>query len=110
LIDVPKDLPEQETTPVVLVASNDDNADDLADSGLADDGPNILDDPEDDAAAPNAVRVPNFRGMTMRAVLAEAASKGVIVLPVGSGVARLQAPPAGSILHEGERIRVRFAR
>src|SRR5580658_1198788 len=38
LLDVPKDLPEQETTPVVLVASNDDNADDLADASLVNDG------------------------------------------------------------------------
>jgi cell division protein FtsI (penicillin-binding protein 3) len=114
LLDVPKDLPEQEATPLVLVADTTDNADDLADTSLADDQPNILDDPEDDAAAsndqPNAVRVPDFRGMTMRAVLAAAASKGMTVLPDGSGVARLQSPPAGSILHEGERIRVRFAR
>jgi len=110
LMDVPKDLPEQETRPLVLVANNLDSADDLADASLGSDQPNILDDPEDDAAAPNGPRVPNFRGMTMRAVLAEAASKGLTVLPAGSGVARLQQPPAGSILREGERIRVRFAR
>jgi cell division protein FtsI (penicillin-binding protein 3) len=110
LLDVPKDLPEQETAPLVLVADDMDSADDLADAGPASGEPNILEDPEDDADAPNAPRVPNFRGMTMRAVLAEAASKGLTVLPAGSGVARLQEPAAGSILHEGERIRVRFAR
>jgi cell division protein FtsI (penicillin-binding protein 3) len=109
LLDVPKDLPEQEAKPLVLVADNMDSADDLADAGPASGEPNILEDPEDDAT-PNAPRVPNFRGMTMRAVLAEAASKGLTVLPAGSGVARLQQPAAGSILHEGERIRVRFAR
>ena len=57
-----------------------------------------------------APRVPNFRGMTMRAVLAEAAQKGYAMQPDGSGIARVQSPPAGAILHEGERIRVRFAR
>jgi cell division protein FtsI (penicillin-binding protein 3) len=111
LLDVPKDLPEQELKPLVLVADNMDSADDLADAGAASGEPNILEDPEDDTnTPPNAPRVPNFRGMTMRAVLAEAASKGLTVLPAGSGVARLQEPAAGSILHEGERIRVRFAR
>jgi cell division protein FtsI (penicillin-binding protein 3) len=111
LLDVPKDLPEQEVTPVVLVANNKDSADDLADASLVNGQANILDDPEnDDDLAPNAVRVPDFRGMTIRAVLAEAASKGMTVLPAGSGVARLQEPLAGSVLHEGERIRVRFAR
>jgi cell division protein FtsI (penicillin-binding protein 3) len=110
LLDVPKDLPEQEAKPLVLVADNMDSADDLADAGAANDEPNILEDPDDDSIAPNTPRVPNFRGMTIRAVLAEAASKGLTVLPAGSGVARLQEPAAGSVLHEGERIRVRFAR
>jgi cell division protein FtsI (penicillin-binding protein 3) len=111
LLDVPKDLPEQEAKSLVLVADNMDSADDLADAGAASGEPNILEDPEDDGnTPPNAPRVPNFRGMTIRAVLAEAASKGLTVLPAGSGVARLQEPVAGSILHEGERIRVRFAR
>jgi cell division protein FtsI (penicillin-binding protein 3) len=110
LLDVPKDLPEEEVQPLVLVASSVDSADDLADASLVSGESNILEDPEDDDAAPNAPRVPDFRGMTIRAVLAEAASKGMTVLPAGSGVARLQVPAAGAILHEGERIRVRFAR
>jgi hypothetical protein len=28
----------------------------------------------------------------------------------GSGIARAQAPPPGSLLHAGERVRVQFAR
>ena len=58
---------------------------------------------------PRGPRVPNFRGMTMRAVLAEAAAKGLSVLPDGSGIARVQSPPPGAPLHQGERIRVQFA-
>ena len=58
---------------------------------------------------PQGPRVPNFRGMTMRAVLAEAAAKGLSILPDGSGVARVQSPPPGAPLHQGERIRVQFA-
>jgi cell division protein FtsI (penicillin-binding protein 3) len=58
---------------------------------------------------PPGPRVPNFRGMTMRAVLAAAASKGLSILPGGSGVARVQSPPPGAPLHQGERIRVQFA-
>ncbi len=57
---------------------------------------------------PPGPRVPNFRGMTMRAVLAEAAAKGLFVLPDGSGIARVQSPPPGAPLHQGERIRVQF--
>jgi membrane peptidoglycan carboxypeptidase len=58
---------------------------------------------------PQGPRVPNFRGMTMRAVLAEAAAKGLSILPDGSGIARVQSPRPGAPLHQGERIRVQFA-
>jgi cell division protein FtsI (penicillin-binding protein 3) len=58
---------------------------------------------------PPRPRVPNFRGKTMRAVLAEAAAKGLSILPDGSGIARVQSPPPGAPLHQGERIRVQFA-
>jgi len=62
------------------------------------------------APKPAGPRVPNFRGMTMRAVLAEAAARGLSILPDGSGIARIQSPPPGAPLHQGERIRVQFAR
>jgi cell division protein FtsI (penicillin-binding protein 3) len=110
LLDVPHDLPDEETTPT-LVASKE-RAEDVADLAFAEDSPNILEDDEDDAAQAdkNAPRVPDFHGMTMRAVLAEAAQKGYAIQPDGSGIARVQSPPAGAILRAGERIRVRFAR
>ena len=44
------------------------------------------------------------------AMVAQAAAKGLSVQPDGSGVARVQSPPPGAILHQGERIRVQFAR
>ncbi|HJZ99759.1 MAG TPA: penicillin-binding transpeptidase domain-containing protein, partial [Candidatus Solibacter sp.] len=125
MFDVPKDLPEQEET---LVARNADLSD-LADAG---DGPSIMEDGDDDdapsakpvvaqaagaprnrapaAAASNGPTVPNFRGKTMRDVLAEAAAKGLTVLPDGSGIARMQYPEPGTPLHAGDRIRVSFAR
>jgi cell division protein FtsI (penicillin-binding protein 3) len=62
------------------------------------------------AQGPAAGTVPNFKGMTLRAVLMEAAAKGIPVQPDGSGVARVQNPPPGSVWHQGERIRVQFAR
>ena len=54
--------------------------------------------------------MPNFRGMTMRAVLAEAAAKGLSVLPDGNGIARRAVAAAGRAAAPGERIRVQFAR
>lgn len=119
VFDVPKDLPE--ATPEPLVARSED-VDDLAIADIGSDQPNILEDGDEDdavaaqtpaqpgAPAMNTPKVPNFRGMTMRAVLAQAAAKGLTVLPDGSGVARVQYPPAGSPLRQGERIRVQFAR
>jgi len=122
VLDVPKDLPDAPpTTQVAAQKPADDDDVAIADLG---DGPNVLEDADDDDQAPGpaSVRnvqtagsntgplVPDFKGKSMRVVLAEAAAKGLTVLPDGSGVARVQYPPAGSALHRGERIRVRFAR
>ena len=60
--------------------------------------------------SPVAGTVPNFKGMSLRAVLTEAAAKGLPVQPNGTGTARVQSPPPGAVLHQGERIRVLFAR
>jgi cell division protein FtsI (penicillin-binding protein 3) len=123
VLEVPKDVPEELPAPVLVAGDLSDLADPDHDTGT----PNILEDGEDDAepayvavgprqdpAAPPPVpagpTVPNFVGKSMRRVLAEAAAKGIAVSPNGSGIARLQNPPAGSILHQGERIRVQFSR
>jgi cell division protein FtsI (penicillin-binding protein 3) len=113
VLDVPKDLPDQLPA---LAATNKEDVDDLSIAEVGSDQPNILEDDEDEGAAPDGAvadsgpRVPNFRGMTMRAVLAEAAAAGMTVIPDGSGVARVQDPPPGAPLHAGERVRVQFAR
>jgi cell division protein FtsI (penicillin-binding protein 3) len=109
VLDVPKDNLPADTTVLAQVVKPD--TEDLADADTDSDEPNILEEGDDDVTADvNAPRVPNFKGMSMRAVLAEAAAKGLTVIPDGSGIARVQAPRAGSVLHGGERIRVQFAR
>jgi membrane peptidoglycan carboxypeptidase len=140
VFDVPKDLEENPATPTMVAKNPEDLNDlaiaDLDASGhnileeAEEDGeatPDVtvaaLNGPQGSerqgppvAAMPAAPpkpqgpRVPNFRGMTMRAVLAEAAAKGLSILPDGSGIARVQSPPPGAPLHQGERIRVQFAR
>src|SRR6185503_9196065 len=96
VLDVPKDLPD-EALDGTLVA-------DLEDLAVPDDRPgqlNILEEGDEDpvpTVAAGQHTVPNFKGKTMRAVLAEAAAKGFTVLPAGSGVARVQNPPPGAIL------------
>jgi len=113
VFDVQKDLPDRAP---VLTVSNKEEVDDLSIADVGSDQPNILEEGEDEGAGATAAsadtgpRVPNFRGKTMRAVLAEAASKGMTVIPDGSGVARVQEPAPGSPLRAGERIRVQFAR
>jgi cell division protein FtsI (penicillin-binding protein 3) len=118
VLDVPKDLPETETA---KTGQKSEPAYDLADADTRPGAPNILEEGDDEEAVesaqeqtapgePASPRVPNFRGMTMRAVLAEASAKGLTVLPDGSGIARIQYPAPGSPLHQGERIRVQFKR
>src|ERR1039457_2567369 len=142
VLDVPKDLPDEDLPANMLVAANSD-ANDLAVADADPVGSNILEDGDDEdkpaasvalavlppAEQPRPVigpapprkpvpavptpalpRVPNFKGKSMRAVLAEASAKGLTVLPGGSGIARIQSPPPGAILHQGERIRVQFER
>jgi len=116
VLDVPKDVPETESTPTLVTKAE--PLDDLADPDAGQ--PNILEDGDGEdstadsltaaAAVPAGPRVPNFQGKTMRAVLAEAAAKGLTVLPDGSGIARVQFPAPGSPLHQGDRIKVQFKR
>ena len=114
LLDVPRDLPDQP----LPVARKKKELNDLSIADVGSDQPNILEEDVDERVggltAGGAVvigpLVPNFRGLTMRAVLAEAASKGLTVVANGSGVAREQDPAPGTPLRDGKRIRVQFER
>jgi cell division protein FtsI (penicillin-binding protein 3) len=55
-------------------------------------------------------KAPNFKGMTLRAVLEQSAAAGLRVEPVGSGIAKRQEPPPGVVLDATRRIRVVFSR
>ncbi len=113
VLDVPRDLPDTEAEPEPEEAAPADDANDLAIADLGSPEPNVMEElamQNTTAAAETGPKVPNFRGKTMRAVAEEAASMGLPVSLDGSGIARAQAPPAGSALHEGERVRVQFAR
>jgi cell division protein FtsI (penicillin-binding protein 3) len=114
VLDVPKDLPDapaekQAGAEKEAGAENDLSIAELADPEELGETPEAQPAPLV-AAAGNGPQVPNFKGMSMRAVLAEASSRGLLVQVAGSGVARLQEPPAGAVLRPGERVLVRFAR
>jgi len=119
LLDVPKDLPEGISPDTNEPAG----VDDLAIAGLSSPPP----PPPAAAAAAGGVlvarassrpanvqavgpTVPDFMGKTMRAVLEQSAALGLAVEVQGSGLARAQAPPAGSLLAHGEHVRVQFVR
>jgi len=116
VLDVPKDIPDQEADESVT----EDSPAMQNDVGIADIGePPEQEEPEE--ATPAVVekpkvaevsgpRVPNFQGMTMRAVVEEASARGLAVSLDGRGVARLQVPSPGAVLPPGGRVRVVFAR
>lgn len=126
VLDVVRDLPDEvpQPAPENQVADLNDVA--IADLGSAE--PSILEDAapkkETVAAAEQAPgkpggqepakahgpTVPNFQGLSKRAVVAKAESEGLQVVLVGAGTARGQAPAAGEVLHAGERIRVEFVK
>ena len=134
ILDVPKDLPDAVPAKTGIAQNQkDQSVDDVSIADLGSGQPNILEDSDEDqpaaaprgyafvgplgpgaqppaSTAPAAGTVPNFKGMTLRAVLTEAAAKGLPIQPDGTGVARVQTPPPGAVLHRGERIRVQFAR
>lgn len=109
VLDIPKDLPEPPASEELVAKKL--VVDDLSVGDAGSDEEGVLEDvdeDEDKTVADLGPRVPDFRGKTMRAVLTEAAAKGMSVLPDGSGVARWQIPEAGAPLHPGEHIRVQF--
>jgi cell division protein FtsI (penicillin-binding protein 3) len=119
VLEVPRDIPEDEAPP----AQDKEPIDDLSIADLGSDEPTVMQEMADEERLatpqgpqpppemqPKGPRVPNFQGKTMRAVLAEAAERGLPVAPDGSGIAKMQYPPPGAVLREGERIRVRFSR
>jgi cell division protein FtsI (penicillin-binding protein 3) len=132
VLDVPKDLPDTPPGPAPAVEVADLN--DVAIPDLDPSAPNVLEEaagqpqapspsaPPTEGAVPAAVtapaeaavvngpKVPNFEGLSKRAVVAEAQAQGLAVLLTGAGIARTQAPPPGGILHPGERIRVGFVK
>ncbi len=55
-------------------------------------------------------KVPDLRGMTLRAVLEESAATGLPIEVQGDGMARTQDPPPGSILAPGSRVHVQLTR
>ena len=108
VLDVPKDLPDGSREPEEATAEP--ITDDLAIADLGDSGPHV----DGGSRRRRRVRrrcrrqvrsagpkVPNFQRKTMRAVVEEASAMGLPVLLDGSGVARAQMPPAGSVLHAG---------
>jgi cell division protein FtsI (penicillin-binding protein 3) len=119
LLGVPKDIPE--TEPETEPAPNPEDVNDLAIADLStppEDLTPLPPPPPVSAAgpvpvAPGPVMVsgpaaPSFAGKTVRAVIEQAMAMGVPVEVVGSGIARQQAPPPGSPLNPGERVRVLF--
>jgi cell division protein FtsI (penicillin-binding protein 3) len=120
VLDVPKDLPDTppETTPPTQVA----DLNDVAIPDLDPSAPNVLEEvarqpqapspaePATEATVEDGPKVPNFEGLSKRAVVAEAQAQGLAVSLTGAGIARTQAPSPGGILHPGERIRVGFVK
>jgi cell division protein FtsI (penicillin-binding protein 3) len=60
--------------------------------------------------ATHRVQVPSFDGLSLRNVVEKAGSLGLRVQPMGSGLAKEQAPAAGTSVPAGTEIVVRFIR
>jgi cell division protein FtsI (penicillin-binding protein 3) len=61
-------------------------------------------------AAGNRIAVPSFMGEPVRKVIEQAGGMGLGIQVLGTGIARDQAPAAGTMVPEGTAVVVRFAR
>jgi cell division protein FtsI (penicillin-binding protein 3) len=105
ILGVQRDIPDAEPAPTAepalgAGAGEEDEEQEEREMNLAQVDPNLV-------AGPKA---PNFKGMTLRAVLQQSAAAGLRVEAVGSGIAKRQEPPAGAVLDATRRIRVVFSR
>ncbi|MBV8573002.1 MAG: transpeptidase family protein [Acidobacteriaceae bacterium] len=117
--DVPEDIEELLAKEKAASRGKDDASEDvdvaaLSDPLTEDEMKAARGEPEGAEAAenvdPNAPKVPDFVGKTVKDVMQEAAAGGIEVDLLGSGLARTQQPAAGALLAPGEHIRVVFAR
>jgi len=123
LLAVPKDIPEIEPPPLTDPQEANDLS--IADMSAPPEDlvqlpapPAVSPTPAPAPAAPQVVSpsvvavfgpsAPSFEGKTVRAVIEQSLAMGVPVEVVGSGIARQQAPPPGSPLNPGEKVRVLF--
>jgi cell division protein FtsI/penicillin-binding protein 2 len=102
MLEVPKDMPDIEPVPV-----RDEDLADVAIAGLGQ-APVLQEMPSGAPAA--GPRVPDFSGKSLRGVIEQATERGITVEYSGTGLARVQDPPPGSVLRAGERVKVVFAR
>lgn len=103
MLDVPKDLPEGQPP----IDNGPVEADDLAIAELSN-PPTDLGTPAPPLAPQAASTAPDLTGKTVRAVLEESLANGLRIELVGHGIAREQAPPPGSPLSPGQRVKVVF--
>ncbi len=113
-LSIQRDVPEEVETLLAKdkAAQEDAQASDVDDASIA-----ALDPPtaEEMQAAiagndddPNAPKAPNFVGKTVKDVAQQAATNGIEVELVGSGLSRTQTPAPGRSMIPGEPIQVRF--
>jgi len=111
LLNVPKDLPESPApAPEEPVETNDLAIAELS-APPSEPAPEAAEVEGDAASGPLAEAggaAPDFQGKPMRVVLRQALAAGLLVEPVGSGVARAQFPPPGAPLRSGAKVRVVF--
>ncbi|HEY3440798.1 MAG TPA: penicillin-binding protein [Paludibaculum sp.] len=108
VLQVPKDEPEKEVAPPQpkILEVNE-----LPENRIAKAIPQPKEKPQPQMSAGLLIgpTVPDFRGKAMLDVLRESAALGLQVQTKGRGVARNQAPAAGTVLPAGASIHVEFA-
>ncbi|HEX4750706.1 MAG TPA: penicillin-binding protein [Bryobacteraceae bacterium] len=111
-LTIPRDVPEEVETLLAKEQKQTSGGADIDDASIASLDPLTPQEMQAGAADsdedPNAPKAPNFVGKTVKDVMQEAASSGLEVELVGSGLSRTQYPAPGMALLPGTPIQVRF--
>ncbi len=102
VLDVQRDLPD--------ASASDEELEDLDEAPQMDPPAGLLALADEEIEQGDGPRVPNYIGMSMRAVVEQSAAAGLPVVLDGSGKVLDQIPAPGRILHPGGQIRVQFDR
>lgn len=110
ILNIPKDLPDDDKSEPAKIAENDPSVNDAAFALLTEEKPVEEVENSSTELTKTTLVTPNYMGFTLRTVLEAASAKGFRIDPSGSGLVRSQSPLPGEPISYGQKIKLKFGR